>query len=124
MSKAGRKYAMHEIAETRQAGKDAAFDTIIERVKAAGAEIIKDETAPLYTEVGLQEFEVGNQRVVEFNLNKFDFQLTRNIETHVLQGAGHQKHIEALDIPRSHVVMKKKADTSNDWQIVDLEDLF
>lgn len=115
---------MHEIAETRQAGKDAAFDTIIERVKEAGAEIIKDETAPLYTEVGLQEFEVGNQRVVEFNLNKFDFQLTRNIETHVLQGAGHQKHIEALDIPRSHVVMKKKADTSNDWQIVDLEDLF
>lgn len=124
MSKAGRKYAMHEIAETRQAGKDAAFDAIIERVKAAGAEIIKDETAPLYTEVGLQELEVGNQRVVEFNLNKFDFQLTRNIETHVLQGAGHQKHVEALDIPRSHVVMKKKADTSNDWQIVDLEDLF
>ena len=79
MSKAGRKYAMHEIAETRQAGKDAAFDSIIERVKEAGAEITKDETVPLYTEVGLQELEVGNQRVVEFNLNKFDFQLTRNI---------------------------------------------
>ena len=115
---------MHEIAETRQAGKDAAFDSIIERVKEAGAEITKDETVPLYTEVGLQELEVGNQRVVEFNLNKFDFQLTRHIETHVLQGAGHQKHVEALDIPRSHVVMKKKADTSNDWQVVDLEDLF
>lgn len=124
MSKAGRKYAMHEIAETRQAGKDAAFDAIIERVKEAGAEIIKDESAPLYTEVGLQELEIGSRRVVEFNLKKFDFQLTRRTETHVLQGAGHQKHVEALDIPRSHIVMKKKPDNSNDWQVVDLEDLF
>ena len=124
MGAGGKKPAMHEIAETRAAGRDEAFEAIIERVKAAGAEMIKDETSPLYTEVGNQEFEVGTHRVVEFNLNRFDFQLTRKVESHVLGGSGHQKHIEELEAPRSHITMKRKADTSQDWQGVDLEDMF
>lgn len=124
MGAGGKKPAMHEIAETRAAGRDEAFEAIIERVKAAGAEMIKDEISPLYTEVGNQEFEVGTHRTVEFNLNRMDFQLTRKVETHVLSGAGHQKHIEELEAPRSHITMKRKADTAQDWQVVDLEDMF
>ncbi|MDA1060185.1 MAG: hypothetical protein O3B47_00125 [bacterium] len=124
MGKGGKKPEMHEIAETRQAGKDAAFEDILERVKAAGGEITLDETAPLYTEVGSQELEVGYQRLVEFNLNRIDFQLTRKVENAVLQGSGHQKHLEDLEVARSNITMKKKADTSQDWQVVDLEDMF
>ena len=115
---------MHEIAETRQAGKDAAFEDLLKRVKAGGGEITKDESAPLYTEVGSQELEVGYQRLVEFNLNKTDFQLTRKVENAVLQGSGHQKHLEELEVARSRITMKKKSETSQDWQVVDLEDMF
>lgn len=124
MSKPGKKTSMPEIDETRAAGKDEAFEEIINRVKQAGGEILKDETVPLYTEIGAHEFEVGIQRIVEFNLNRFDFQLTRKVETHTLQGSGHQKHIEELNAPRSRITMKRKQDTSNDWIVVDLEDMF
>jgi hypothetical protein len=124
MGVGGPKPAMHEIPETRAAGRDEAFEEILERVKAVGGEITKDETSPLYVEVGAQEFEVGTQRVVEFNLNRTDFQLLRKVETHVLQGGGHQKHIEELESPRSKVTMKKKAETNLDWTVVDLEDIF
>lgn len=124
MGAGGEKKPMQEIDATRAAGRDEAFEGILERVKEAGGEIVKDETSPLYIESGNQELEVGRQRIVEFNLNRFDFQLIRNIETHVLQGAGHQKHVEELESPRSHVKMKRKPDNSQDWQLVDLEDMF
>lgn len=124
MSKAGKKASMHEIAETRAVGKDMAFDQLIERVKAGGGEITRDETTPLYVEIGMQEFEVGSQRIVEFSLNRYDFQLTRKVETHILQGDGRQKHTESLGAPRSHIKMKKKESISNDWEAVDFEDMF
>lgn len=124
MGAGGEKKPMPEIDETRAAGKDEAFEAILERVKEAGGEITRDDTSPLFIEVGNQDFEVGMQRVVEFNLNRFDFQLTRNIETHSLQGSGHLKHVEELIAPRSHVTMKRKQDNSQDWLSVDLEDMF
>ena len=124
MGAGGEKKPMPEIAETKAAGKEEAFNEIIEKVKTAGGEIVKDETSPLYTEVGSQEFEVGEQRIVEFNLNRLDFKLTRNSETHVISGSGHQKHVEELPMPRINISMKRKPDTSNEWQIVDLEDMF
>ncbi len=124
MGAGGEKRPMREIAETKAAGKEEAFNEILERVKSAGGEITIDESSPLYTEVGTEELEVGEQRVVEFSLNRFDFQLTRNSETHTLSGAGHQKHIEELPMPRIKITMKRKPDTSNDWQVIDLEDMF
>ena len=124
MGAGGEKKPMPEIDETRAAGKDEAFEAILDRVEEAGGEITKDETIPLYIEVGNQDFEVGIQRVVEFNLKRFDFQLTRNVETHVLQGPGHQKHLEELPAPRSNIKMKRKQDSSQDWLSVDLEDMF
>ena len=124
MGAGGEKKPMREIAETKAAGKEEAFNEIIEKVKTAGGEIVSDETSPFYTEVGSQEFEVGEQRIVEFNLNKLDIKLTRNSETHIISGSGHQKHVEELPMPRINISMKRKPDTSNEWQVVDLEDMF
>lgn len=124
MGSGGRKKPLPEIAETRAAGKDAAFEAILDRVEEAGGEITKDEISPYYTEVGSQEFETATIRVVEFTLNKMDFQLNRRVDTHILQGNGNQKHVEKLDIPRSNVTMKKKEEYSTDWVVVDLEDMF
>ena len=115
---------MHEIAETRFSGQQAAFDEIIEKIKAAGGEITKDEEVPLYDDIGTQEVELGTERVVEFNLNRNDFQLIRKVETHRIEGAGRHKSLMPLDIPRIKMSLKKKAETSNDWQIIDLDEMF
>ena len=122
MGKAGRKQAMREIAETKAAGKDEAFEAILDRVESSGGEIESDETHPLYTEVGTQEFEVGFERVVLFTMNRMDFELTRTVETHVLQGSGHQKHIEEMPAPKSKFLLKSKPETSQEWRVVDLDD--
>jgi len=124
MGVGGEKKPMPEIAETKAAAKDEAFEAIIERVVQAGGEIVEDETHPLYTSVGMQELEIGLQRVVEFNLNKLDIQLTRNVETHILSGSGHQKHADKLEMPREKIPMKRKSELADDWQVVDLEEMF
>lgn len=124
MGVGGQKPNMKEIAETKAAARDEAFEAIIERVKSAGGEITKDESTPLYIEVGSQEFEIGTQRVVEFSLNQLDIQLTRKVETAILQGAGHQKHVEDLETPHIKITMKRKPQLSSDWQIVDLDEMF
>ena len=124
MGAGGEKRPMKEIAETKAAAKEEAFNAIIQRVKDAGGEIVSDEVSPLFTEIGSQEFEIGEQRVVEFNLNRLDIQLTRNAETHMVSGSGHQKHIEEIPMARININMKRKPDTSNEWQVVDLEDMF
>ncbi|MEK7673522.1 MAG: hypothetical protein AAB373_06585 [Patescibacteria group bacterium] len=124
MGAGGKKPAMKEIDETRGAGRDEAFDGIIARVTAAGAEIIQDETTPLYTEIGNQEMDVGYERVVEFNLARFDFKLSRRVENQVLQGESHQKHLEPANPPRIKLTLRRKPDNTNDWQVVDLESMF
>ncbi|MBI4235445.1 hypothetical protein HY604_04040 [Candidatus Peregrinibacteria bacterium] len=115
---------MREISATKRATRDAQFEAFIDRIKESGGEITLDETVPLYTDVGMQEFEVGTERVVEFSVNHTDFHLSRKTETHILQGSGHQKHINELDPPRINIVLKRKSETSNDWQVMDLEDMF
>ena len=115
---------MHEIASTRYSGQVAAFDEIVEKIKAAGGEIVKDEEIPLYDDIGSQEVELGTERIVEFNLNRNDFQLIRKIETQRIEGAGKHKSMMLLEIPRIKMSLKKKADTSSDWQIIDLDDMF
>lgn len=120
----GKQFPLHETNATRAAGRDEAFEMILEKIIAAGGKISKDEACPLYTEVGQDQFEVGSQRMIEFNLNKTDFQITRKVETHLLQGAGKQKHIEKTDIPRIKIVMKRKSSSTNDWQIIDLDEMF
>lgn len=124
MGAGGKKPPMKEIDDTRAAGRDEAFENIINRVKAAGAEIVKDETTPLYAEIGTQEFETGYERIVEFNLARLDFKLSRRVETQVIQGEGHQKHLSPANPPRIKLTLRRKPDNTQDWQIVDLEDMF
>jgi len=124
MGSGGQKRAMHEIDETRAASKDDAFEKILERIISAGGEIISDETYEKFIDLGAREVEVGFEREIEFNLNKFDFKLIRSSETHRLQGVGKQKSVEKLDSPRIKISLKRKAETSQNWQIVDLDDMF
>lgn len=120
----GKSYEMHEIGETRAAGRAQAFDDILAKVKAAGGEIVRDEETPLYTDIGSQELEIGTERVVEFNLNRIDFQLIRQTKDARITGQGHQKSIEKLDVPHIDTRMRKKAETETEWRVVDLEELF
>lgn len=120
----GEKKGMREIPETRAATRDRDFEEIIERVIEAGGEIIEDEIHPLYMDIGAQELEIGTQRIVEFNLDRMDIRLTRNVETHLLSGSGHQKHVEELEIPRVKISMKRKSELSDDWQVVDFDEIF
>lgn len=124
MGVGGEKKPMHEIAETRAAGRDEAFDMIIEKIKSSGGIVSKDEVTPLYTEIGMDQFEIGTQRVIEFSLNKLDFMLTRNNETCLISGSGHQKHLQELEIPRVRMNLKKKSPYSDDWQTVDIDEMF
>ena len=115
---------MREIDDTAGSASEDRFEDILKRVKAANAEIIKDETAPLYIDLGRDQVEVGEQRVVEFNLNGMDFQITRNSKTSRIVGEGHNKGIEELTKPMVELKLKRKPDTSDQWVILDLEDMF
>lgn len=120
----GKLYSMHETDATRRSGAEEAFEEILRKVKAAGGQISKDETGPLYTDIGSQEGEIGKERIVEFSLGKLDFQMIRKTETHRITGSGRQKSLEPLDPPRIFTILKKKELNSQDWQAVDLEDMF
>jgi hypothetical protein len=111
----------HEIDETKSSTRDYLFEELIKRVEKAG-EIKKDVTSPLFAEIGTQEGEVGEERVVEFNLNRFDYEVTRKTERQRISGEGRVKHLEPMSTPRISVVMKRKPETSNEWQVIDLED--
>lgn len=124
MGVGGEKRSMHEIPETYAAGKDEAFEEIIKKIIQAGGKIIEDDTHPLYTDVGSEEFRIGNERTVEFNINKTDFKLIRKVENYILQGSGHKKHIEELQIPRVKITLRKKSEMSDDWQTVDIDEMF
>ncbi|MBU1151271.1 hypothetical protein KJ632_00415 [Patescibacteria group bacterium] len=119
----GKAYSLHEIDATRAKVRDDQFEAILERVKEAGGEISKDETAPLYDEIGTEEAEIGYERVVEFNLNKFDFQMTRRVREKRIVGEGHHKSLEATDTPMIKLTLKRKPESSDTWQMMDLEDL-
>ena len=121
---AGKSYSLHEIDDTRAAARDQKFEDILERVEAAGGDISKDEESPLYTDIGMEEHEIGTIRTVEFNLNGFDFQLVRKVETGRITGEGRHKSVEPMSPPRVAITMKKKKDYEDGWQIVDLEEMF
>lgn len=124
MGVGGQKPDMREIDDTRGFAREEAFDAILARIKSSGGTVARDETYPLYTDIGTDQFEIGIERTVEFTLNKIDFQLTRRTENYLLQGAGKQKHVEELTPPRIKIVLKRRSTQNNEWQVVDLEDMF
>ena len=121
---AGKKYALHETDDTRAASRDYQFEEILKKVEDAGGEIVMDEEIPLYTDIGIEEYEVGVIRQVEFNLHGFDFQLVRKVETGRIVGEGRNKSVEPMTPPRVNLSMKKKKDSEDTWQIVDMDDMF
>jgi len=120
----GKAYSLHETDDTRARSQEAQFEEILEKIKKSGGEIIEDEKAPLYTDIGDQEIEIGYQREIKFNLNRFDFQIIRKVETQRIVGEGHRKGVEPMDRPRITNILKRKPETSSDWQVMDLEDMF
>ncbi|MFC1647505.1 hypothetical protein ACFL10_00745 [Patescibacteria group bacterium] len=113
-----------EIDSTAGAAAEDRFEEILERVKAAGAEFVKDDSGPLYVDLGRDEVEIGEQRIVEFSLNRLDFQITRKVKTVRIVGDGHNKNFEELSRPIIEIILKRKPDTSDQWVIMDLDDVF
>jgi len=120
----GKAYSLHETDDTRAKSQEADFEEILEKVKKNGGTITRDEKAPLYTEIGDQELEIGYQRIVEFTLPGFDFQLIRKSENQRLTGEGRMKRLEPMDRPRITNVLRRKKDTSSDWQVMDIDGMF
>lgn len=114
---------MHEIDDTKGSVRDDKFEEIVERIRAVASEF-KDENFPLYTEIGQEEVEIGEQRMITFNINKFDFQLTRNTENFRIAGEHRGKNLEEIKPPRIVMKLRRKSQYDTDWQVVDLEDLF
>ncbi|MCK9186330.1 hypothetical protein M0P48_02735 [Candidatus Gracilibacteria bacterium] len=123
MGVGGKKPVMKEIDETRAAGRDDAFEAIVQKITDAGGEITEDETHPLYIDIGMQEFETGTERKIKFNMHKMDFELTRRKETSRLQGMGNQKYLEDNPSPKITLNLRRKSELSSEWQSVDLDAL-
>ncbi len=115
------KQGMREIDDTRQAVADDRFEEILNKVKAAGAEIVNDETSPIYSGPDEDDVEIGEQRVVEFNLSKFDFRITREVRYGKVEFDGRRREIVELPTPRIDLKLKRKPEISDQWVIVDLE---
>ena len=115
---------LREIDDTSGSAAEDRFEEIISRVKAANADIIKDESGPLYLDLGREEVEIGDQRIVEFNLNRMDFQIVRNAKTVRVVGEGHNKSVEPLSRPIIEIKLKRKPETSDQWVFLDLEEMF
>jgi len=115
---------LREIDETASSAADDRFEAILTRVKEAGAEITRDEESPLYTDMGHDEAEIGEERVVEFNMQGMDFQVVRQVRNVRIVGQGHHKSLEDLARPGIDIKLKRKPETSDQWVVVDLEDLF
>lgn len=115
---------LREIDDTAMSASEDRFEEILEKVKAAGARIDRDEESPLYADLGMDEAEIGTQRVVEFNLNHTDFMITRQVREARVSGEGHRKRREDLERPGIDIKLKRKPETSDQWVAVDMEDMF
>lgn len=115
---------MREIDDTAGSAAEDRFEEILKKVKAAGAEIIKDEQSPLFTDLGNDEVEIGENRVVEFNLNGMDFQIIRHVKNVRIMGEGHRKYLEDMPRPSIDIKLKRKPEISDQWVYVDMEDMF
>lgn len=120
------KPSMHEIDATQGSAADDRFEAILERIKAAGADITKDDETPLYEEMGSEEIEVGERRIVEFNWKGMDFQIRRETKYARITGVGQRKGVQDLSSPQIHMTLKRKPEFTDTWIVVDtdVEDLF
>ncbi|MBA4336151.1 hypothetical protein C0416_00050 [bacterium] len=114
---------IREIDDTAGSASEDRFEEILNRVEASGTEITRDETSPIYVDLGRGEVEIGEQRIVEFNMNRIDFQIIRKAKTVRIVGNGNNKGFEPLPRPMVDIQLKRKPDTSSQWVIMDLDDM-
>ncbi len=124
MGVGGEKKAFHEIGDTQASAADDRFEMILKLIEDKGGEITKDEESPLYTDIGMQDLEIGFERVVEFNLFNMNFRIVRDVKTARIGGMGKNKHLEDLPNPQINIHLKRKPEQSQQWQEVDMDDLF
>lgn len=120
----GKAHSLHETDFTRSNTKMHKFDEVLERVKEGGGTIIKDDEVPLFVAIGMEEAEIGLQRTAEFNIRKMDFQLIRKIENSRISGEGQHKSLTPVDPPFIKMILKTKPEISDDWTIVDFDEMF
>ena len=122
MGAGGQKGPMREISDTMQSVKDEKFNLILEKIRKV-AEDYQESTSPLYIESGMDQFEVGEETIITFNLMHSDYEITRQVKTHRLSGEGRNKHVEENMPPQVLIKLKKKDELSSDWKNIDLLDL-
>lgn len=116
-----------ELDDTAASAANDRFEEILRRIKTYGGEITKDETVPLIIDWNNDTAEIGERRVVEFNIKKTktDFQIIRDVKNfRAAGGDGHRKHLEAIDRPMIETKLKSKPETSDQWVGMDFEDMF
>jgi hypothetical protein len=120
----GKSYSHKETDFTRNRGRDEAFEIIIEKLVRAGAEIFKDETTPMYMDLGNSEIETGFRREVLFNLAKHDYKMIREVQTVRVNKSGRLHSTEELENPMQRLKLYKKPELSEDYIAVDMDALF
>lgn len=115
---------LKEIDDTAMSAAEDRFEEILGKVKAAGARIDADEESPLYADLGMDEVEIGEQRLVQFNLNGMDFLIIRQVREARIGGMGHQKRREDLERPSIEIKLKRKPEIEDQWVSVDIDDMF
>ena len=116
---------LRELDDTAGSAADDRFEEILKRFKQLGAEITRDDTTPLFIDFNNDEVQIGDTRVVEFNVNRMEFRITRNVKRKRIAGSdSHRKHLEDVVRPIIELKLKRKPDTSDQWEAVDLEDVF
>jgi hypothetical protein len=115
---------LRELDETAASAAEDRFEEILAKVIKAGADVTMDQEAPLYADIAGQDAELGRRRVVEFNLNKTDFQIIRDEKNKRVIGVGHRAALQDLSVPSITIKLKRKPEISDQWTLVDIEDMF
>ncbi len=120
----GHDKPLPELDGTQASAAHDRLEEILKRIRLAGGKISRDEITPLYFDFNNEVTEIGETRVVEFNFNSTDFQITSNVKDMRVGGAGPRKHLETLTRPILELKLKKKPETSDQWLSVDIDDVF
>ncbi len=113
-----------ELDGTSASAADDRLEDILSRVRSAGADVTLDERVPLFIDFNMEEVKIGDRRIVELNLNKTEFQITRDVKMMRIGGAGHKKHLEEVSNPIIETKLKRRPETSDQWLDVDMDDMF
>ncbi len=120
----GKSYSHKETDFTRNKGKEAEFEIMLEKIVRVGGEISKDETSPMYNDLGTSEVETGTEREVVFNLAKHDYKIIREVQNLKINKSGRIYSTEELENPIVRIKLYKKPELSQDWLSIDMDTFF